>query len=349
MPKELTHCIFADRALAAFARQGEGATAFAALLDRQRGALHLGAVMVDSYFYALHVPGLEKPFAEIGDVIHGATGEDTSRLPLAMLEAARATGDEARREERLAFAAGFLTHVAMDSVLHPFVYNVTGNYYAPDPRAREGAMARHRLLEGWLDLRMLVTVGLDRWNNGFFQRLRALPRLGELRDFYAAATDMALGQTAPAGPVLARGWAIQSLANRLFPITAFVRAVAWLNRCLGRPFDAYVSLCYDWRGGNVPKEIVDFETFRHPVSGERIAGGIDRLFDRAEARAVDYLGAAAAFAAGGSVEDFRRTVTGLSLDFGLVGSKSAEARHFDLIDDARLWPAGEAPTSARPG
>lgn len=343
MPKELTHCLFVDRATRALAQAAKGPDDFVDLLRRRRSAAHAGAVMVDTFFYALHLPVLEKSFFDFGDVVHGAAGEDTSRLPLAMLEAARDTRDPTVREERIAFAAGFLTHVAMDSVLHPFVYNVTGNYYAPDRRAREGAMARHRLLEAWLDLHMLRGAGLDLRGNGLFAAIRDLPSGGALRAFYAGATDRALGLPAMAGPALERGWRIQSLANRLFSVVWFVRFVALFNRLIGRRLDAYVALCYDWRGGAMPREIVDFARFRHPITGDMVEGGIDRLFDQAEARAVDFLVAARDFAGGGTAEDFKRRVPGLSLDFGMVGSKTAEARHFDLIDDRRLWPAGEAP------
>jgi len=342
VPKELTHCLFADRALAAYGAASGANPAFADLLRRRRVPLHMGAVMVDSYFYALRAPPFEAPFPAFGDKIHGAGGEDTARLPLAMLEAARATEDRDRREERLAFAAGFLTHVALDSVLHPFVYNVTGNYYATDPKARDGAMTRHRLLESWLDLHVLGAAGLDVGTNGLFEAIRRSPSGPHLRTFYAAATDLALGLPTPAAPALARGWALQSFANRIFPRRPIVRALAWLNRRLDRRFDPYLSLCYDWKDGRVPAEIVDFGAFRHPITGERCEGGIARLLGDAEARARDYLSATADFAAGGSVEAFRRVVTGLSLDFGMLGSRSADATHFDLIPDVRLWPPGEA-------
>ena len=342
MPKELTHCLFADRALAAYEAAPGADSAFAALLRRRRVPLHMGAVMVDTYFYALHAPPFERPFPTFGDMIHGAGGEDTARLPLAMLEAARMTVDRDLREERLAFAAGFLTHVALDSVMHPFVYNVTGNYYALDPRARDGAMTRHRLLEAWLDLHVLGEAGLDPRTNTLFEAIRRAPSGPRLRTFYAAATDLVFGQSSPAAWALARGWAVQSFANRIFPIRPIVRALAWLNRRLGRRLDPYLSLCYDWKDGSIPREILDFAAFRHPITGETREGGIARLLGEAGARARDYLSAAGAFAASGDIAAFRQVVVGLSLDFGIPGSKSADATHFDLIPDARLWPPGEA-------
>ena len=64
-------------------------------------------------------------------------------------------GESAEDDARFAFVCGFLSHMALDIVFHPWVYAVTGPYYDADPVRQANSQMCHRLVKSWLDLAML--------------------------------------------------------------------------------------------------------------------------------------------------------------------------------------------------
>ena len=64
-------------------------------------------------------------------------------------------------EGLLLFVLGYLSHVALDTVMHPIVYYYSGNYYASDRREKLRAEARHRAIETVLDLYNLAALNSD--------------------------------------------------------------------------------------------------------------------------------------------------------------------------------------------
>ncbi|MBM3569291.1 MAG: zinc dependent phospholipase C family protein [Alphaproteobacteria bacterium] len=338
MPKELTHCLFADETLA---RHGGSLEAMLAPL---RSLYHLGAVAVDSYFYASVWPGSDPSLPEWGDLIHGAEGNNTANLPLRLLLEARGEPDPTRRAERTAFAAGILTHMAMDATLHPYVYHVTGDYYAPDAKLRQDAQIRHRSLESWLDWRLLERAGLSPRASRIWP---AIDRAGDAVDRcltdYARAVDVTFGRGPPSLTALRRGYRVQRLTHALIPHRLVARAMVALDRLLKGRLTDYVALFYPWAGGTPPRAMFDFESFIHPVTGERLSGGMDLLIERARLLGESYLAAVENFVLGNGDEmAFRSVVRGVSLDFGLIGVRAGAGRHFATLGIEELWPGKTA-------
>lgn len=134
MPKEYGHWFVAQRAAS---RLPPGP-----LADAVRSSpefFFAGAVSHDSGYYRLH------PRAKAAaDRLHGV-GAD-SWEPFRRLWAHRDGG-----EPVLAFGFGALTHVAVDTVFHPWVYSWTGAATAENPRIRQGWVYRHLAMEAALD------------------------------------------------------------------------------------------------------------------------------------------------------------------------------------------------------
>src|SRR3954470_8822008 len=150
MPKELTHILFADQLTNRLDRIGP-----AQLLRRNRATLHFGSIATDTLYYEVTFPIIDHDYAHWGEIIHGGQGEDTGTPIREMLRRLQKHPDTANNDARFAFVCGFLSHMALDIVFHPWVYAVTGPYYDPDPDIQTSSQMSHRLVESWLDLLML--------------------------------------------------------------------------------------------------------------------------------------------------------------------------------------------------
>ncbi len=154
MPKELTHILFADALLDDLDRSGRND--LASLLERHRPTLHFGSIATDTLYYELTFPIIDRDYAHWGEIIHGGRGEDTGTPIREMLRRLQnRPSANAEDDARFAFVCGFLSHMALDIVFHPWVYAVTGPYYDPDPDKQADFQMSHRLVESWLDLLML--------------------------------------------------------------------------------------------------------------------------------------------------------------------------------------------------
>jgi hypothetical protein len=96
--------------------------------------------------YNAESPGL---YTGNGDHFHART---VNLFPMKMLETIRKDKDDwPVREQKLAYALGYLTHIAADQHIHPFVEKYAGPYY------RSGSCRkRHRLIEVYEDILLYV-------------------------------------------------------------------------------------------------------------------------------------------------------------------------------------------------
>jgi hypothetical protein len=86
-------------------------------------------------------PGL---YAGYGDYFHART---PNVFPMKMLETIRKDKDATTRDRKLAYALGYLTHVAADQHIHPFVEEYAGPYYVTGANRK-----RHRTIEVYEDI-----------------------------------------------------------------------------------------------------------------------------------------------------------------------------------------------------
>jgi len=145
MPKEIVHWLVAERTADRLAD-----TAFGPAVRDCAPCVLLAAVFHDALYYlrGAHPAALRK----LPGVLHGQQGEDTYALLRLQLAHAAAAANERERLPRLAALVGLASHIEADIVMHPAVYNLTGNYDDADPLRRTKAVQRHRLMESVMDI-----------------------------------------------------------------------------------------------------------------------------------------------------------------------------------------------------
>lgn len=340
MGKEISHILCAEQA----AHSGESplGARFRSLLHDSRHSFHLGAIAADTFFYGVRLPFEKRRLICYGDVIHGSDGNDTSLPAVEMLRQLRHRPNDPLFADKVAFACGFLTHISLDSIIHPFVYHVSGNYYADCPAERNDARARHRLVESWLDLQVLRQASRSLGGCTLIPDIRrnSSMNVALLRFFLSACAGD--GRADPAHWAgLRRGYQVQMCLNSLFANHRAALTVKRANRVFSGRLGAFLALFYPWGYRDIPEEILHFATYLHPVTGEIRAGGFSCLWAEAVQRGKDFLSAADDFLFGaGRDTALESIVQGYSLNTGLIGVPIRDAVHFDCIPLERLWCHG---------
>ncbi|NMC74125.1 MAG: hypothetical protein GYA56_07185, partial [Geobacteraceae bacterium] len=240
--------------------------------------------------------------------------------------------------EKAAFVCGYLTHVALDSTLHPYVYHVSGNYYAESPVERREAMSRHRLIEGWLDLHLLRQIAQEPATCGYLGDIRRSGSVNrELLRFFLRACEKSMPMKPSAWKELLRGYRVQMALNALFGNSSAEKLVRRMDRMAGGRLMTFHALFYPPKHQEIPSEITHFSSFRHPVTGEEKTGGFEHLWRESVERSRKFLAAADGFLFAGEDEDrLRSVIQAYSLSNGLVGVAAREAVHYDCIPLHRL-------------
>jgi hypothetical protein len=122
---------------------------------------HLTANLEDYYFGAVFPDTLsyskDKKMIEISDFLHGETGIPSNRVVFDMLDRAKDNQDG----KNLAFICGFLTHCAMDIVLHPMVVYFSGYKPGNNPRQALESAYLHWHYETCIDTQFNHTFYVD--------------------------------------------------------------------------------------------------------------------------------------------------------------------------------------------
>ncbi len=336
MGKELSHIFCAAEASTALSASVHGLTG---LLARAPLAYHFGAIAADTFFYAVRLPGEPLRLHCCGDLLHGAEGNDTIAPIQAMFEALRENPGDPLFTEKAAFLCGFLSHVALDTILHPYVYHVSGNYYAECPSARREAQIRHRLIESWFDLHVLQRNSLDLARCTFLADIRCNGAVNyQLLRFLFSACERALAVDGSAFAALLRGYRVQMALNAAFGNALLGAATRRLDRLLAGRMSPFLALFYPRGEGRVPREIVEFASYRHPVTGEELSGGFVTLWEQAVARTGEFLGVAEELLfSDGDVGELAKALPGYNFSTGLVGVPIRDAVYYNCIPLERLW------------
>jgi hypothetical protein len=332
MGKELSHILCADQSsnsLTGAASQGR----YHSILKEFPSSYHLGAIAADTYFYAVKLPFESGAPHRFGDRIHGAEGDDTSGPAHEMLKGLRNRPNDPLFGEKAAFLGGFLTHIALDSILHPYVYHVSGDYYAACPVEQREARVRHRLIETWFDLHLLRNSSMNLQACGFMAGIRRNGvRNLELLKFFLEACEKSLSIDPASWRDLKRGYRVQMLLNSAFKSPTAARILRRTDRLMGGRLQSFLALFYPGESCEVPREIIHFDMFRHPVTGNRMQGGFQDLWIQARERSVDFLQSVEKFLfCGEGDDDIRNAIQGYNLCSGLVGVPIRGAVHYQHI------------------
>jgi len=275
-------------------------------------------------------------------MIHGAEGNDTSRPVHEMLKSLRDAPNDSLYGEKAAFICGFLTHIALDSILHPYVYHVSGNYYAECPLERRESRIRHRLIEAWFDLHLLDQSSLRLTRCAFLPKIRRKGALNlELMRFFFSACEKSLSLDPDSWHYLLQGYRHQMILNAAFRRATIGKALRLADGFLSGRLQSFLALFYPWDFPEAPEEIINFPSYRHPVTGNECNGGFHSLWKKALERGGKFLTAVEQYLFLGKDDDeLRKVVRGYSLNTGLVGVPIRKAVHYERIPLERLWLHG---------
>lgn len=373
MPKEITHCILAERAAHAMAasispRKRAMGAEICFLYEQYPELLYFGSVAPDIFFYDIKMPwelGVKHRGLAWGELIHGTHGEDSlahifeifrilKSPELQEMVQGRAFSEK-EKNGVLLFTLGYLTHVALDTVMHPIVYYFAGDYYAKDRREKLRAEARHRAIETILDLYNLEAIGSD-LNKFKAMKKMALPR--EWRDLILGVYTLSLlnawpgtaerefpGATARPGLLKAhplfraalRGYKKQMFFNKIFQNAGLARSGLWYNKRKKDKLHFNSSLLYPARSyrdyeRRHPENhfrITDIHTFSHPLDNHEYPVRPESLRRRALARSQAFMRTAWLYGRDGIDESVaRRKLKGYSLNNGRVGVPTSAMRFF---------------------
>jgi hypothetical protein len=253
MPKEITHWAVAQKA-AAHASEPH----VRRIIENNMGLYLTGAVAVDSPYYAF--TGGKKLFKSAGARLHGMGEENPFSAVLRVPAVARGEGGD----QALAFTLGALTHLIADTVFHPMVYYLTGDYDDPDKARRKKAVTLHRLLETRMDVWFAKSVKLA--NGGSLLRSAAKAWTGA-KAFTQLASSLFFGKddmTAPARMAVASHAVIQSFFKR-----RWAGRLAGFYGCLARrDMGEFTALFYPPMTSAAPPFFSEPIRYKNPVSGE---------------------------------------------------------------------------------
>ncbi|HRP68691.1 MAG TPA: zinc dependent phospholipase C family protein [Turneriella sp.] len=377
MPKEITHCILAERAAYTLAASSNilkkrigGEIYF--LFEENPQALYFGSIAPDLFYYDIRMPWqmrLKNSSESVSDLIHGEGGIDTIAHVFQMLSILRdarlaspLTGDKtfsrSARATLLLFTLGYLSHVAIDTLLHPIVYYFAGNYYAHDPKEKNAAQTRHRVIETILDLYNLDSLGSDlktyhvlkkmklekkerQWILGFYTLalLRAFPQKMEAL-FKKSFSESTSVYTHPLYTAAVRSYKKQILSNRMFHSQRLARWGGSFNRRRHDALSHHSSLFYPARSyaeytqGNRGNyfTIEDLRKCVNPTTQREIHLSQKSITQKVFARTHAFYRAAWRYAQGEINEvEARRVLKGYNLNNGLVKTPTEAMRTFSPL------------------
>jgi len=262
MPKELTHWILADRALAGLS---SGSRLRELLLEHHDCYLG-GAVLPDTLLHLTRGPHATTALA-LARQFH-----DTAGNSFAPLIRAEQRSPEGLPPATLACLLGVVTHMQADIVFHPFVYALTGT----------AGIGRHFRLETDMDVHFL--------KGGARLKVR------HVADLMSPATRSILVDTCallfdPDGRRLPRHELEQALAlhcrfQALYNRTFCKLAVRLAALLAGAPFREQRHLFYPLKSLRKDRFGEEAVEWRHPVSGEPRRTSLEQLADETVRRIV---------------------------------------------------------------
>jgi len=187
MPREIVHWKVARAAY-----KGLSLILREKLPEISEDAIFLGAIAHDAPYYLVSKVKDTKDFTQVAEYLHGTDGEDTYepiRRLFEKVSLARKSGDE--YSFTLGFLLGFLSHLVTDSIFHPPIIYLTGDYYDQDPVKANHSRRKHRALETSLDNQF---VGEDSYPtiSKVYSRFIAKAKSQELEAIYTAITPNGL-------------------------------------------------------------------------------------------------------------------------------------------------------------
>lgn len=315
MPRDLSHVILADDV-----REKLPAD-IAKCIDANKTAYHMGAVSPDSFLFGSN--------PKLSTRMHGGLGDDTRGLVLEMLDDVRNEKNKKLQERKKAFVFGYLTHMAVDSAFHPFVYSVSGSQVPennPDEEHVRLAKTRHRYVETWLDMHFINQKGYDFDNYRPLRKIVAnVGNRREMTDFFCKSYQKNFGIEGDLRKTYKNSMTMQLFLGKVTKNQTLGKVLRRLDNFLDGRLGMAVSGFYQ-KDRKIPEKLTDFSSYKHPVTGKTVYASIDNLTQDALDRSAALIAAADRYAANGSRMEFMHAVPNINLDTGIADTKLGDIK-----------------------
>jgi hypothetical protein len=252
MPREFLHWVVAERAAKEFEKSSSAQQSLSLPL-LSRPFLFLGAMAPDApFFYNLG----SSPLSKLSDELHGAHGENPFQKIIKFSK-------QTLTHEELSFLFGYLSHCAVDSLFHPWIYWETGNYYAS-----KKAKIQHRKLE---------TI-LDEWMNNQCQKeIESYKRDFRIGIQQRRKVDSILNSLEGSDRFIFKAFYHMHQALNLFRSPQAFRLLSLLPESI---FSLEVRALFHARKLEEVKNFRSEITFHQPVTGEEIRTSVEELIEK---------------------------------------------------------------------
>jgi hypothetical protein len=260
---------------------------------------------IGTFFEEKYNPESPGYYSGYGDYFHSKT---PNLFPMKMLEIIKKDRDPATEKPKLAFAFGFLTHIAADQHIHPLVENYAGPFYSSGLSRK-----RHRTLEVYQDLFLFQ----NKFPNKFFFEedfsswINVGPPSKELEKEVSRGPDERIGEEVFVSKEFSFEW-LRSFISRAFfeafsQIMEGAEVEEWIkgfNSILGYmkgvgPYrDAIQSISKTGKDSNFFREMFDAEDKNY----------LTKYFQPAKEISVKYILAAKAFMNEPQITDDQRKI-----------------------------------------
>lgn len=284
MPKEISHIYFSEEIKDSLNEE------IKKILNQHINLYYYGSTSPDLFYYYLPNKKISKNITVIdwGSLIH----DDSNNMePIYhLLKIAKKNNNN--KNEIFSFISGYLTHVAADTIFHPYIYSITGYYYDKDPTLQREFQRNHRLFETIMDTFILNHIYKSSLKD--FQLSKKLYLNNSERDilrlfgrtlkhyFYPEIHDKDMDEFVnycynnhmKLTKIFQKTW----LINLLIPLKKY-----------SEHLDSILALCY----GNHPEsKLIDFFKFieaPHPVNNTTIHGNLFEFLIKIKKRGLDFI------------------------------------------------------------
>jgi len=326
MPKEISHIYFSEEIQKGLRAEIQ------TILEKHKNLYYYGSSSPDLFYYYLP---LKKEYYELGSLDIGKYIHDDKENmnPIYKLLEWSKNSEENQKWRIFAFVAGYLTHVAADTIFHPYIYSITGHYYNPDIKLQKLAQRNHRIFETKMDL--FILNHLYKTTLKEFKLLKKLSlssKQKEVLKLYGKAIQESFFPSIEGKKMMEFSlfcYKNQMMLIKLFQNQPLVSILDMVKK-FHFEIENHLCLCY---GNHLDGYKINFEAFEpapHPITGEIMEGNFFSFRDKIQDRGILFIESTYDFIVNKrfGLDFLKKQIPHYSLNTGLLQISHLEMKYF---------------------